>query len=296
MKPLPLAALGALLAVSGCVKSGPPVVSHPHYIIGDGYQANGAWYYPREDYGYDRTGLASVYSDDGAPSVTTDGEAYDAAALTGASQILQLPCIVQVTNLQTGRQILLRVNDRGPANPGRILAVTPRAAQLLGIPADGAAEVRVTIQKDSSQALADSLGGGIKIAAAPVGTFQAESLAPPSGVASAGGASVVQTDRASSDSVGAAVPPLRLPERVTQLPPSPGALYIQSGSFGHRYDAYRQSARLGGLPNAHVIAITGGGRMLYGVQSGPYYTVPQADSALSSSLAAGAVDATIIVQ
>lgn len=295
MKPFPLAALGALLAVTGCVKSAPPVVSHPHYVIGDGYQADGAWHYPREDYGYDRTGLAMVYGDD-APAVTADGEAYDASALTGASQTLQLPCIVQVTNLQTGRQILLRVNDRGPANPGRILAVTPRAAQLLGLPADGAAEVRVTVQKDASQALADSLGGGIKIAAAPVGTFQAESLAPPTGVASAGGSAIVQTDHANSGSINETVPPLRLPEQVTQLPPSPGALYIQSGTFGHRYDAYRQSARLSGLPNAHVIVITGGGRMLYGVQSGPYYTVPQADAALSSSLAAGAVDATIIVQ
>ncbi|MCB8879523.1 SPOR domain-containing protein [Acidisoma cellulosilytica] len=295
MKLVTFAAFGAMMAVAGCVKSGPPVASHPHYVIGQGYQANGAWYYPREDYGYDRTGLASVYGDDASP-LTTDGEAYDAGALTGASQILQLPCIVQVTNLQTGRQILLRVNDRGPGNPGRILAVTPRAAQLLGIPADGAAEVRVTIQKDASQALADSLGGGIKIAAAPMGGFQAESLAPPTGVASAGGAAVVQTDRANTGSITETVPPLRLPERVTQLPPSPGALYVQSGSFGHRYDAYRQSARLSGLPNAHVIAITGGGRMLYGVQSGPYYTVPQADAALSSSLAAGAVDATIIVQ
>jgi rare lipoprotein A len=294
MKPLALATIGAVMAVTGCMRGGPPVVSHPHYLIGDGYQAGGAWHYPREDYGYDRTGLASVYGDD-APQVTTDGEAYDATALTGASQILQLPCIVQVTNLQTGRQVLLRVNDRGPANPGRILAVTPRAARLLGIPADGAAEVRVTIQKDASQALADSLGGGIKIAAAPVGTFQAESLAPPTGVA-ASGAAVTQTDRANTGSIAETVPPLRLPERVTQLPPSPGALYIQSGSFGNRYDAFRQSARLSGLPNTHVIAITGGGRMLYGVQSGPYYTVPQADAALSSSLAAGAVDATIIVQ
>ena len=295
MKPLALAALGAMMAVTGCVHRGPTVPSHPHYVIGDGYQANGAWFYPREDYGYDRTGLAVVYGDD-APQVTTDGEAYDPGALTGASQTLQLPCIVQVTDLQTGRQILLRVNDRGPADPGRILAVTPRAAQLLGIPRGGAAEVRVTIQKDASQALADSLGGGIKIAAAPVGTFQAESLAPPPGVTATGGAGLGQTDRSKSGTLTETVPPLRLPEQVTQLPPSPGAVYIQSGSFGRRYDAFRQAAALSGLPNAHVIAITGGGRMLYGVQSGPYDTVPQADAALSSSLAAGAVDATIIVQ
>jgi rare lipoprotein A len=295
MKPLALAALGTLLVVSGCMRGGPPVPSHPHYIVGDGYQMGGVWYYPREDYGYDRTGLASVYGDD-APRVTADGEAYDPDAMAAASQILQLPCIVQVTNLQTGRQLLLRVNDRGPANPGRILEVTPRAARLLAIPQNGAAEVRVTIQKEPSQALADSLGGGIKIAAAPVGSFQAQSLAPPPGVAAAGGAGVGQTDRANTGTLSETVPPVKLPETVTQGPPSPGALYIQSGSFGAQFDAFRQAARLSGLPNTHTIAIPGEGRMLYGVQSGPYYTVPQADAALASTLAAGAVDATIIVQ
>ncbi|HEX3984599.1 MAG TPA: RlpA-like double-psi beta-barrel domain-containing protein [Acidisoma sp.] len=295
MKPIALAGLAAMVVVSGCMRGGPPVVSHAHYVVGDGYQIGGVWYYPREDYGYDRTGLASVSGDD-APAVTADGEAYDADAMAAASQILQLPCIVQVTNLQTGRQLLLRVNDRGPANPGRIIAVTPRAARLLGIPAGGAAEVRVTIQRDASQALADSLGGGIRIAAAPMGGFQATSLAPPPGVAQAGGSTVVQTDRANTGSITETVPPLKLPVTLTQVPPSPGALYIQSGAFGQEFDAFRQSARVSGLPNAHVVAISGGGRMLYGVRSGPYYTVQQADAALAASLGAGAVDATIIVQ
>jgi rare lipoprotein A len=89
---------------------------------------------------------------------------------------------------------------------------------------------------------------------------------------------------------------LLLPVTLTQVPPDPGALYIQSGSFGHQLDAWRAAARLSGLPNAHVIDIPGGGRILYGVQTGPYATVPQADAALASTLQAGAVDATIIVQ
>lgn len=284
-----------LCGLAGCMASEPPIVSTPHYIVGDGYQAGGAWHYPREDFGYDRTGLASVYGEN-APRETADGEAYDPRAMAAASPVLQLPAIVQVTNLQTGRQLLLRVNDRGPETPGRILEVTPRAARLLGIPADGVAEVRVTVQKAASEALADSLGGGIKIAAAPVGAFQSASLAPPPGIAQAGGATVQQTDRANAPVATQAVPPLRLPEQLTAVAPSPGGLYIRSGSFGRRYDAYRQAARLSGLPNAHVIIFSDGARTLYGVQSGPYLSVPQADQALSSSLAAGAVDATIIVQ
>jgi rare lipoprotein A len=289
-------ALGlGVCALAGCVRQGPPVVSNPHYIIGDGYQAGGVWYYPREDFGYDRSGLASVYGA-GAPRETADGEAYEAGAMAAASPVLQLPAIVQVTNLQTGRQLMLRVNDRGPATPGRILEVTPRAARLLGIPAEGAAEVRVTVLKEASEALADSLGGGIKIAAAPMGGFQSSSLAPPPGVAQAGGATVQQADRANQPVTAQVVPPLRLPEQLTAVAPSPGGLYIRSGSFGRRYDAYRQAARLSGLPNAHVVIFSDGARSLYGVQTGPYLSVPQADQALSASLAAGAVDATIIVQ
>ncbi len=287
--------VAASLGLAGCMRSGPAAVSHPHYIIGEGYEADGVWHYPREDFGYDRTGLASVYGDD-APDLTADGEAYDPRAMAGASPTLQLPCIVQVTNLQTGRQLLLRLNDRGPADPGRILAVTPYAAELLGIPAGGAAEVRVTVQQGPSEALADSLGGGIQIQAAPVGGFQATSLAPPPGVAEAGGSAIGQTDAANTNAVTTTVPPLKLPVTLTAVSPDPGALYIQSGSFGHQFDAWREVARIGGLPNAHVIVIPGQGRTLYGVQTGPYPTVAQADAALSATLQAGAVDATIIVQ
>jgi rare lipoprotein A len=290
---LPLAT-AAILALVGCAHR-PAVVSNPRYTIGPGYEANGAWHYPREDFGYDRTGLASVYGDD-APALTADGEAYDPRAMAGASPILQLPCIVQITDLQTGRQLLLRLNDRGPADPGRIIAVTPGAARLLGIPAGGVAEVRVTVQQGPSQALADQLGGGIQIQAAPVGGFQAASLAPPPGVAQSGGSAIGQTDISSTNAVRTVAPPLTLPVTLTQVAPAPGGLYIQSGSFGRMLDAWRQSARISGLPNAHVIEIAGQGRSLYGVQTGPYVSVAQADAALASTLQAGAVDATIIVQ
>ncbi|WP_284944012.1 SPOR domain-containing protein [Acidisoma cladoniae] len=288
-------AFATALVVAGCTHRAPPVASHPVYTIGSGYEAQGVWHYPREDLGYTRTGLASVYGDD-APSVTADGEGYDPDAMTGAHPTLQLPAIVQVTNLQTGRQLLLRLNDRGPADPGRILEVTPKAADLLGIPADGAAEVRIVIQQGPSQALADSLGGGIKIAAAPVTGFQSASLAPPAGVAQSGGNAVGPSAGAGEQAVAQAVPPLDLPVTLTQGPADPGSLYIQSGSFGRQSDAWRASAGLSGLPNAHVIALAGEGRTLYGVLTGPYPSVPQADAALASTLRSGGIDATIVVR
>jgi rare lipoprotein A len=287
--------LAAVLGLAGCMNHRAEVVAQPRYTIGAGYEADGVWHYPREDFGYDRTGLAAVYGDD-APSLTADGEGYDPRAMAGASPTLQLPCIVQVTNLQTGRQLLLRLNDRGPPDPGRILAVPPYAAELLGIAADGAAEVRVTVQQAPSEALAEQLGGGIQIQAAPVGGFRATSLAPPPGIAQAGGPAIGQTDAADANAVRSAVPPLTLPVTLTAVAPDPGSLLIQSGSFGRQSDAWQQAARIGGLPNAHVIIIPGQGRTLYGVQTGPYADVAQADAALSATLRAGVVDATIIVQ
>ncbi|WP_459697115.1 RlpA-like double-psi beta-barrel domain-containing protein [Acidisoma sp. C75] len=290
-----LAALSlALLPLAGCMGP-PPITPHPRYTIGQGYEADGVWHYPREDFGYDRTGLASIYGAD-APRETADGEAYSPRAMAAASPVLQLPCIVRVTDLETGRQLILRVNDRGPADPGRILAVTPRAAALLGMAEGGVAEVRVTVLKGPSEALADQLGGGIKIAAAPVGGFQAASLAPPPGVAAAGGPAIGQADRANQPAAPEVVPPLRLPEQLSQVPPSPGALFIQSGSFGNTSDAFRAAARLAGLPDPRILPIAGEGRTLYGVRTGPYPSVASADAALRASLAAGAVDASIIVQ
>jgi rare lipoprotein A len=290
-------AFAAALAIAGCTGRSAPLPSNPRYTIGPGYEALGVWHYPHEDFGYDRTGLASVIGDD-APPVTADGEGYDPTALTGASPTLQLPCIVLVTNLQNGRQLLVRVNDRGPIDPGRILAVTPRVADLLLIPAGpgGSAEVRVTVQQGPSQALADSLGGGIKMAAAPVTGFQSASLAPPPGVAQAGGGAIGATSSVTETAAAQAVPPLDLPVTLTQVPPEPGGLYIQSGSYGRRTDAQRAAARLYGLPNSQIIAISGEGRTLYGVMTGPYPDVPQADAALQSTFRAGGVDATIVVR
>src|SRR5207248_492554 len=101
---------------------------------------------------------------------------------------LQLPSVARVTNLQNGRQVVVRLNDRGPASSGRLIEVTPRVAQLLGFDPDGTARVRVELDGGMSQALAQELQGsvgGLRIAAAPVGAVQATDLPPPGGTAAA---------------------------------------------------------------------------------------------------------------
>ena len=185
-------ALAGLLILSGCQQSAPPartLVAAPHYTLGAPYVANGHWYYPAENYALDTTGIASVQ--DAAAHVTADGEIYDAGALVAAMQTVQLPAVARVTNLENGREIAVRVNDRGPDDPARVIAVSPRAALLLLIPAGGAARVRVALDTRLSHAVVEQVGGGPKlaIATAPAGTVVAQAL-PPLGTGGAGAATV----------------------------------------------------------------------------------------------------------
>ena len=123
----------AILAFAGCTHPPPPAPppqAHPHYVLGKPYQAAGHWYYPAETYALDQTGIAALQSSDGN-ALTTDGELADPSALTAAMPAIQLPAIVNVTNLENGRQIAVRVNQRGPGDPARLIALSPRAAQLL---------------------------------------------------------------------------------------------------------------------------------------------------------------------
>ncbi len=156
---LAIALAGLMLA--GCAAgpqyggNGHYAVGRPHYTVAP-YEVNGVWYYPRVDYDYDRTGTASWYGPgfDGRP--TADGEIYDMNGLSAAQKTLPLPSVVAVTNLNNGRELTLRVNDRGPFIDGRIIDLSRRAAQLLGFERAGTATVRVRILKDPSIEVAEA--------------------------------------------------------------------------------------------------------------------------------------------
>jgi len=113
------------------------------YKIGNPYRIAGRWYVPREEPGYDRVGLASWYGADFHGRRTANGEIYDRHALTAAHPTLPMPSYVYVTNVENGRTLLLRVNDRGPYAHDRILDLSQAAARLLGTERQGVARVRV---------------------------------------------------------------------------------------------------------------------------------------------------------
>jgi rare lipoprotein A len=113
------------------------------YKLGESYQIDGQWFTPQEDPTYDRIGSASYYAAEFHGRRTANGEIFDMRALTAAHPTLPLPCYVYVTNMQNGRTLLLRVNDRGPYARGRLIDVSRAAAHYLGFELRGTTPVRV---------------------------------------------------------------------------------------------------------------------------------------------------------
>jgi peptidoglycan lytic transglycosylase len=93
--------------------------------------------------GYDQEGVASWYGPGFHGKRTSSGEPYDQNAMTAAHTVLPLPTYVEVTNLENGRKVVVRVNDRGPFHGGRIIDLSYVAAMKLGIVQAGTARVRV---------------------------------------------------------------------------------------------------------------------------------------------------------
>ena len=127
------------------------------YKVGNPYQIAGRWYYPKENYHYSETGIASWYGEDFNGKMTANGERYNMNTLTAAHRTLPLPSIVRVTNLQNGRSIVVRVNDRGPYVKDRIIDLSKHGAQLLGYMGQGTTKVKVEILEAESKALKEAM-------------------------------------------------------------------------------------------------------------------------------------------
>ncbi len=111
--------------------------------IGKPYQVAGLWYYPADDGDYDEVGLASWYGAQFHGGQTANGEQFDMDRVGAAHKTLPLPSYVEVTALDTGRTIVVRINDRGPFVTNRIIDLSRRSAQLLGVERAGVSRVRV---------------------------------------------------------------------------------------------------------------------------------------------------------
>lgn len=132
----------------------PPAKSQGTFKVGTPYKVAGKMYYPKEEYDLAETGIASWYGPNFHGKPTANGETFDKRELTAAHRTLQMPSLIRVTNLENGRSLVLRVNDRGPFKRGRILDVSERGAELLGFKSKGTAKVRVEVLKEESMQVA----------------------------------------------------------------------------------------------------------------------------------------------
>jgi rare lipoprotein A len=178
MRLVPVLALGALVA--GCVTSPPPreLPTLPEPVAEESpvdpvappprlpspspgnppfYEVMGQRYHvlPDSD-GYTEQGVASWYGREFHGRRTSNGEVYDMYALTAAHKTLPLPTHARVTNLATGKSIVVRINDRGPFKKDRLIDLSYGAARELGFLTAGTARVEV-------EALGDPVGSGPEV-------------------------------------------------------------------------------------------------------------------------------------
>ncbi|WGF89652.1 septal ring lytic transglycosylase RlpA family protein [Marinivivus vitaminiproducens] len=182
------------LALAGCGSSGPPQPLNDegmpigHYKLGQPYKINGRWYHPAYDPSYAEVGEASWYGEDFHGLATANGEVFDRDLPTAAHPTLPLPSLVRVTNLENGRTIVVRVNDRGPFAKGRLIDLSQEAARQLDFEEAGTAPVEVQFL-----ALADDATGTpptptlvAKRAPAPAGARTVLASAEPSAAVGGG--------------------------------------------------------------------------------------------------------------
>jgi peptidoglycan lytic transglycosylase len=312
----------ALLALASCAEHGTKAPTQqqatiPGYKVGKPYQIDGVWYYPAVDYNYAETGIASWYGPDFHGLATANGETYDMNALTAAHRTLPMPSMVRVTNLDNGRQIALRVNDRGPFANNRIIDVSRRAAQLLGFEQQGTARVRVEIMDAESRQLAMLAGvatppaqqtaaagqadalASPKVTAAPAGTVAEETLAPPSGTAAQAAQPAVPYKPPPQPIIATVTVPVAAgpqPDgKVTVVPVRRTAMFIQAGAFTNLANATRLRTLLTSLGHAQVVPAYVGTQKYFRVRLGPIATLAEADATLAKVVAAGHPEARLIV-
>jgi rare lipoprotein A len=306
--PSKLCVIAAVMVLAaGCVAPPPPTkpqVPVPAnagvYKVGEPYQIDGTWYYPHEQPDYDETGIASWYGQAFHGKSTANGEMFDVDGLTAAHRTLPMPVNVQVTNLENGKSMVLRVNDRGPFAKGRIIDVSERAAKLLGFYEQGTARVRVVYlnRADRPDGRPQPFGADTPADVAAAASASPMKKVETGTLAALPGTKVSQAAPAPPRTIqpaeDAAAPAERPTGHVSQVPvPAATRMYVQVGAFTNYQNARRLMARLGG--GLRIFPVQKSGLTLYRVRLGPFDGLNDADAALKAMLGVGASDAQIVV-
>lgn len=295
----------ALLA--GCAGGGGPSipsasggasssVSDTPVLVGAPYTIGERTYTPSNPERYDEVGYAAFYGEGLAGRPTANGEAFRPEGISAAHRTLPLPSYVEITSLDTGQTILVRVNDRGPFEGSRIIDLSVGAARLLGIEEQGVAPVRVRRVYPPEADRARLRAGQ----SAPARLTSSDQLLAALRARLADGGGIIPSARPPSDESGSVdtvsvPPPVRQasPNQPPATAPTPpavsGEYFVQLGAFSNAANARRLAERARSLGS---VLIDDGGR-LNRVRVGPFPDSRTAESALARARQAGFADARV---
>jgi rare lipoprotein A len=217
--------------------------------------------------GYHERGVASWYGPDFHGLRTATGERYDMFAMTAAHKTLPIPCYARVTNLDNGRSIVVRINDRGPFVANRIIDLSYSAASKLDMIRNGTAFVQV-------EALT---------AAGPATAAALPAITPGASAAIVGVSDVPPITAALQPAADAAPPPL-----AARGPAASGGFYVQVGAYGLADNARRAAQKLREAGVAHVFTLApAADQPLQRVRVGPISSVQEYDQLIARLTALG---------
>ena len=230
------------------------------------YQINGVWYYPKEDRDYNVVGVGSWYGEQFHNRRTANGEIFDMDIPSAAHKTLPLPSLVEVTNLDNGRRMIGRVNDRGPFVGDRVIDLSKAAAEELGYRRQGVARVRVKYVGPAPKSVFEAPR---QYAQAPQASRSFEDIKEPAQRVQVlpprrepeWSAPVVQTP-SPAPSVSSA-PPINPPDPVVTA--SRPAYRIQAGAFANRENAEKAVRQLAEAGTAKIESIERPSGTLYKV-------------------------------
>lgn len=302
-------------ASGGHAQRPPAPNGYEHQVVGKPYEVNGRWYTPADQPNYDETGIASWYGPNFDGKRTANGEVYDMNGVSAAHKTLPLPSLVEVTNLDNGKSMVVRVNDRGPFVDGRIIDLSRGAAEELGVLRPGVAHVRVRylgpppLNGEPVQiARADPPPPARNYARAPPDeparpeperTYARMEPQNEPAPAPSWDADLSAQPAQTGWSAPAWSPPPLPPGQTVAVAYSEqavvqGAYEVQAGVFSQAANAQRAASLVSGAGRAEIRTITRDGRTLYKVVVGGLDDEGAANAARAAVAASGFPDAVIV--
>ena len=264
------------------------------YQVGNPYQVAGRTFTPHEQPGYDKTGIASWYGEAFHKRKTSNGEWFDMNTLTAAHATLPLPSYALVTNLDNGRKVIVRINDRGPFVDTRIIDLSKKAADVLGYRDRGKTHVRVKLigpapLQDSGQhmmALNQAMNNGASLSQIASIANGSNASAPTQVAEQAPLKRKYQTEEATVQQADVTEPAV--------MPNSAGYI-VRVGVFHSLENATAAYQAFADFGPTQIVKAVGANGPLYRVQIGPLDNKADARTALENAVSSGYEDARIVV-